>query len=92
MKVWLITRTPVTCGRCQGRIPAGTVALQLTFQQAPRTQLWRCQGCAGTPPAAVIAAAEAEATTAALVRASFFERLKHLIRPTLDVKARQAGE
>ena len=89
VRSWTLTRQAHACGRCHGAIRVGTVALTLRLQNSGRT-LWRCQACGGDPPAGVIIVEEAAAI--AVVRASFFERLKHLIRPTLDVKTRQAGE
>ena len=90
MRIWTLTRTRHHCGRCTQAIPLGTVALALALPKSGRT-LWRCQACVGAPPVAVVVREEAAAV--AVVRASFFERLKHLIGvPGPDVKTRQAGE
>lgn len=94
MSRWVYSTLRRSCGRCNAMIPAGAIALKLTILSASTVTLWRCQACAGAPPADVIAQAESEATIAASARQAFAERLAAIARRVgwPDFKTRQAGE
>ena len=98
MRFWAYSTHTRTCGRCERTIRAGEVALRLRLQSAPHVGIWRCTDCVGTPPADVIAAAEAIAVDeAAAGKASLLDRLEAIARrftrrPHVDGKARATGE
>jgi hypothetical protein len=99
MKFWVYSTRPRQCGKCDRAIPPGAIALRLSLQSAPTVKLWRCTDCVGTPPADVIAKAEAAAVDeAALERDSLPARLNSILervfgrRFDFDAKRRQAGD
>jgi len=90
MRFWGYSTRPRTCGKCNTAIPAGAVALRLTLEPSG-AELWRCQGCAGPPPADVVLAVETPPSAA--LEARFLARLKDVIRTSLpDWKTRQSGD
>ena len=90
MRFWGYSTRPRFCGKCNQSIPAGTVALRLTLAPSG-AELWRCQTCAGPPPADVVAAVEPPPSEA--LEARFLARLKDVIRTSLpDWKTRQSGD